>query len=355
MPTSRTVIDLGELVICPGAGVIVGTSIDHCFVWDRSSRQLVQAIGFATSVAGRLVTATSLGRVCEVVIEAAPDDEGPTRPRFIRCYDVLTGVLRWRRLEKCFPSMQAYLLNDRRVIRVDAPQGAHLLDVDSGFRVRARENELVPVPKLKRASAAALHVPAAQFLPVHTRCRDMPGLSKSKNDEALDSARRAFFWGSAEPPSWVHREPSASVWRLIQELRRLEGKAPLDAVDDRFRGLELSPDVEVVFAAESPWLATHWGITRRSLRSHEVAAAEGSVPRGVRIFGRFDRSYLCAQPTPLGDRIGVFTGLGYFGPFPLESFLSMVIWDVVNARASSNDPGESLRAMTGYADRMGIT
>jgi hypothetical protein len=80
---------------------------------------------------------------------------------------------------------------------------------------------------------------------------------------------------------------------------------------------------------------------------------ERGAPRGVRAFGRDGETLLCAQPTPFGDRFGRYTGLGYGGPYPLESLVSEACWNIAERRRREDEDFDGVcEAMSGYAARV---
>ena len=98
--------------------------------------------------------------------------------------------------------------------------------------------------------------------------------------------RAAFFFSrDTFPPTWVGTEPSPVVWKLVQELRRLEDKPPITAIPAAILALELPPDVQAVLAAGSERLRSCWAIDPKLLTEHAREAEERQAPRGVRVFG----------------------------------------------------------------------
>jgi hypothetical protein len=202
---------------------------------------------------------------------------------------------------------------------------------------------------------SGLVAPPIEALPETTLRRAPQGSSSGgDDDERVDDARRAFLFGrhatDAKPSeaddgqsgmAWSRTQPARTVWALVQELRALEGKPALEVLPESCAALPLPPDVQAVFAADSALLKARWQIDRARLSAHQARAAERGAPRMVRAFGAEPRGkdeadvrMLCAQRAgALGDRIGLFFGRGYEGPFPVETLLSETCWSIVESRS----------------------
>ncbi len=338
-----------DLETCPTSRVCVGRMNDRVYAWGSQGRLL--QVSMLLDRVRAVLTETSEGRPTLVAAEVLGDGER-LRPVHLRAMDVLTGVVRWRRKEKLIPRLASYTHGTRSVVRVEAPQGAHLFDVDSGMRLRAPQSELVPrrMRGHKRVPPA-LEAPRAEELPESTLRRDRPGTGhlRDADDDAIAEARREFFFRSKAPPrGWSRSEPTAAVWALVQELRDLEGRTPIASMPPRIGQLDLPPDVQALFAAESTALRTRWRIGADSLLEIQQSASQRLAPTVVRVFGQEAHPsspdaarLLCAQATELGDRVGIYNGLGYLGPFPIETLLSETCWNVLEARRAADEDGDA--------------
>ncbi len=344
-------IDLLHLWRAPSSKVLVGDAVTEIYTWRKDGR-IAQMLDIS---AARLLTESSDGRPTLIAAERLEEGER-LRPVPVGALDLLTGVWRWTRTEKLYPNLESFSLDGRPVVHIEAPDGAHLFDVDTGMRRRAATSALVPGPTITshKKPPKTLEVLDARDLPLLTVRRDMKGLERSEVDRALDEARRAFFFSrDTLPPTWVGTEPSPVVWKLVQELRRLEGKPPITAIPAAIRALDLPPDVHAVLAADSERLRSRWAIDPKLLPKHAKVAEERQAPRGVRVFGASGDRLLCAQPTPLGDRIGTYDGMRYRGPLPLETLLSQHCWQIAEARRDPTQDGDVVcEMMQGYAERV---
>lgn len=343
-------IELLDLWCAPTSKVLVGNAVTAIYTW-RSDGRIVQMQDVSGAT---LLTESSDGRPTLVVAEQLDECER-LRPVPVGALDLLTGAWRWRRTEKVALRMRSSSLDGRPLVEIEAPHGAHLFEVDTGLRRRAPPTTLSPGPKTtsKRKAPKRLEIPEARYLPMLTVRRAMNVAPRSDIDRALAEARRAFFFSpESPPPAWVRTEPSPVVWALVQELRRLEGKPSLVEIPRAIRALDLPPDVQAVLAAGSERLRSQWGVSPKLLPQWAKAAEERRAPRGVRAFGASGGRLLCAQPTPLGDRVGIFDGMRYRGPLPIEALLSEHCWQIAEARRDRGDGDVACEAMHGYAERV---
>jgi hypothetical protein len=331
---------------CKGSGISIGHCLKQICAWDKKGRLLQVLLVLGRRNRAPILTDAADGRATIIVAETVEEDERLV-PTHVRAVDVQTGVVRWRRTEKLHDRAACFVhrKTGRVVVRLAAPHGAHLFDVDTGERLRAADSELTPRNATQRTKAPSSFVaPAVDLFPRYTLRRAVPG----REDPSVQAARHAFFFGpnAARRPQWTRQgTPTAIVWQLVQELRALEGKASISKIPPHLTALDLPPDVQAIFAADSAFLKSHWRIDLNLLPALAKEAQDRAVPKPVVAFG--GEAYpevpnrprlLCAQATDLDDRLGTFDGLGYSGPFPITTFLSDACWNILEGRnPSEND------------------
>lgn len=369
VPGDGFALRLLDLETCSASGISVGNVQKTFYAWDKKGR-LLQTLWIPGRHAIRsVVTHAADGRPTIIASEFL-DEHERMRPVHVRAIDLLTGVVRWRRREKLHAGAACFSLGaggddagdaprrSRVVVRLDAPHGAHLFDVDTGMRLRASDRELTPLATRRRKKApATFRAPPAELLPIYTLRRDPPGSRPSDDPEdvRVDAARRAFLFGpnavrvSREAPRGArpHAACSPTVWQLVRELRALEGKPDVSKIPARITEFGVPPEVQALFAADSAFLRARWKIDLKLLPTVEAEAVERRVPAPVVAIGgeAFPENpqrpkLLCAQTTDFGARLGTFDGFGYQGPFPIETFLSDACWSLLEGRSPDEQSGD---------------
>ncbi|MEZ4263711.1 MAG: hypothetical protein R3B36_31755 [Polyangiaceae bacterium] len=369
VPGEGFTLRLLALETCTGSGVSVGHFVDSLYAWDKKGR-LVQALWIPGRGVRSVVTDASDGR--PTLIAAETLDEGERLRRiYVRAIDVRTGVVRWRRKEKlhfgaaCFTRSSSPDERDgrgaplpgRAVVRLAAPQGAHLFDVDTGARLRAPDDELTPRnARQRKKPPASFAAPPVDLLPIYTSRRDPPGAPVADPESSsVAIARRAFFFGpTAQRRPWSRDACDPVVWQLVRELRALEGKPDIPGLPARLAELDLPPDVKALFAADSTVLKSRWRIDTKLAPTLAKEAEQRGAPRPVVVVGGESHpenparpKLLCAQATDMGDRLGMFDGFGYHGPFPVATLLSEACWSVLEGRRSDGDDADPSCALMG--------
>ena len=123
--------------------------------------------------------------------------------------------------------------------------------------------------------------------------------------------------------------------RTVVEIGATHGVIQLDAhIGVRVRN--------ALFAAASPWLRQRWQLDLAKLSALQREAHDRGAPLGVTVFGRLaEGELLCAQPTELGCRVGVYHNTVYTGPFPLATAISQALWARAE-RDSSRDASDEV-------------
>lgn len=363
VPGDGFTLRLLALETCPASGVSIGHSLNSLYAWDKKG-SLLQALWIPGRNIRTVVTDAADGR--PTIIAAETLDEGERlRPVHVRAIDVRTGVVRWRRKEKllrgaaCFSlvgsggtgSAEGAARANRIVVRLNAPHGAHLFDVDTGARLRASDRELAAWnAKQRKKAPASFASPPVDLLPVYTLRRDPPGarLEDDPEDARVEAARRAFFFGlNAARRAWSRAACAPTVWQLVRELRALEGKPDVSKMPPRLAELDVPPDVQALFAADSALLRSSWRIDTKLAPALAKEAKERGVPKPLVVIGGEAHpenpqrpKLLCAQATDLGARVGLFDGVGYRGPFPIATLLSDECWTILEGRVSGEENGD---------------
>lgn len=333
--------ELLDLQYVADAGLWVGHfGAGRFAVWSERENRLVQALYLDAGAFA--VTTTDDGRA--TVIAYPPDFSDSivgelrgtaSKTQFLAAYDLVTGTLRWRRGEPLRPELVAGTALRKSVVRYGM-----LFDASTGTRVKARPDALVPRPRAKRRR---WQLPMIDPVELPGTIGRRPAYS---GETRADEQRRAFHFGrDARPPTWSADERTPEIDRILRRLRAQEGGAPgaIGPVDD----LPFPADIRAIYAAQSPWLRTRWGIDRGRVRALQEEARERGAPQTVSVFGKLgDGTLLCAQPTGLGCRFGMFN-VSYTGPFPLTTALSQTLWSLVESRPPT-DADERCHSMNDW-------
>src|SRR5687768_15427193 len=121
-------IELLQLVTCQASQLHVGTCHGDVFVWARDGR-LVQALWLRTHPGCSVAIDAADGRATLATVDFYDEEARVTPLVYARSFDLVTGVLRWRRKDKYHRKIKPCAALGGHVLHIAAPHGAHLFDL----------------------------------------------------------------------------------------------------------------------------------------------------------------------------------------------------------------------------------